>query len=46
MRAAAARTFWTAGKSRPMRMAMMAMTTSNSMSVKADRERFMVKHPV
>src|SRR5262249_4215784 len=36
-RAAASRTFWTAGKSRPMRMAIMAMTTSSSMSVKPDR---------
>src|SRR5205814_239754 len=37
MRAAASRTFWTAGSSRPMRMAMMAITTSNSISVKARR---------
>src|SRR5829696_3477720 len=37
MRLAASRTFWTAGSSRPMRMAMIAMTTSNSMSVKAGR---------
>src|SRR3954451_16084439 len=37
MRAAASRTFWTAGSSRPMRMAMMAMTTSNSISVKPRR---------
>ena len=35
--AAASRTFWTAGSSRPIRMAMMAMTTSNSISVKALR---------
>ena len=42
MRAAAARTFCTAGSSRPMRIAMMAMTTSNSMSVNAARWRFMV----
>src|SRR5580765_819173 len=35
VRAAAPRTFWTAGRSRPMRMAMMAMTTSNSISVNA-----------
>src|SRR5262245_21407861 len=34
MRAAASRTFWTAGSKRPMRMAMMAMTTSSSISVK------------
>src|ERR1043166_3507251 len=36
-RAAAARTFWTAGSNRPMSIAMIAMTTSNSISVKADR---------
>ena len=35
MRAAASRTFWTAGSSRPMRMAMMAITTNSSISVKA-----------
>ncbi len=35
MRAAASRTFWTAGSSRPIRMAMMAITTSNSISVNA-----------
>src|SRR5437588_1393573 len=38
-RAAAARTFWTAGTSRPIRMAMMAITTNNSISVKAERAR-------
>src|SRR5439155_11043946 len=43
MRLAAERTFWTAGRSRPMRMAMMAMTTSNSMSVKAERLRCMIE---
>src|SRR5262249_48131891 len=32
-RAAASRTFWTAGKSRPIRMAIMALTTSSSTSV-------------
>src|SRR5262249_53688987 len=37
MRAAASRTFCTAGRSRPIRIAMMAMTTSNSISVKAQR---------
>src|SRR4051812_25028811 len=36
-RAAASRTFCTAGNSRPMRMAMIAITTSNSISVNADR---------
>src|SRR6266851_9384424 len=36
MRAAASRTFWTAGNSRPMRMAMIAITTSNSISVNAE----------
>ena len=39
MRAAASRTFWTAGSSRPMRIAMMAMTTSSSISVNARRGR-------
>src|SRR5579872_6042626 len=34
VRAADSRTFWTAGINRPIRMAMIAMTTSNSMSVK------------
>src|SRR5262249_20014655 len=34
MRAAASRTFCTAGSNRPMRMAMMAMTTSSSINVK------------
>src|ERR1700739_4161108 len=36
---AASRTFWTAGKSRPIRMAMMATTTSSSIKVKARRGR-------
>src|SRR5262245_16208107 len=36
-RAAASRTFWTAGNKRPMRIAMIAITTSNSISVNADR---------
>src|SRR5579875_1587705 len=35
--AAASRTFCTAGKSKPIRMAMMAITTNNSISVKARR---------
>src|SRR5262249_14181373 len=35
MRAAASRTFCTAGSSRPIRTAMMAMTTSSSISVNA-----------
>ena len=34
---AADRTFWTAGKSKPIRIAMMAITTSNSIRVKALR---------
>src|SRR5207237_26391 len=34
-RAAASRTFWTAGSSNPMRIAMIAITTSSSMSVNA-----------
>jgi len=37
MRAAASRTFWTAGSSRPMRMAMIAITTRSSMSVNPER---------
>jgi hypothetical protein len=37
MRAAASRTFWTAGSKRPIRMAMMAMTTKSSISVNAGR---------
>src|SRR5262249_50404413 len=40
MRAAASRTFWTAGSNRPIRMAMMAITTSNSMRVKPRRCMF------
>src|SRR5262245_38763540 len=39
MRAAASRTFCTAGRRRPIRMAIIAMTTSNSISVNADRSR-------
>src|SRR5262249_3036799 len=39
MRLAASRTFWTAGSSRPIRTAMMARTTSNSISVNAVRSR-------
>src|SRR5262249_47010619 len=35
VRAAASRTFCTAGTSRAIKMAMMAITTNNSMSVKA-----------
>src|SRR5262245_29359871 len=46
MREAASRTFWTAGSSRPMRMAMMAMTTSNSISVKAKRARERILSPL
>src|SRR5262249_30468667 len=34
-RAAAARTFWTAGRSRPIRTAIMAITTSSSINVNA-----------
>jgi hypothetical protein len=37
MRLAASRTFCTAGNSSPMRMAMMAMTTRSSISVKPAR---------
>src|ERR1700679_77088 len=39
-RAAASRTFWTAGMSRPIRIAMIAITTSSSMNVKADERCF------
>src|SRR5262245_26372111 len=37
MRAAASRTFWTAGRSRPIRTAMIAITTSSSIRVKPFR---------
>src|SRR5262249_27711420 len=37
VRAAASRTFCTAGSSSPIRMAMMAITTSNSIKVKPRR---------
>src|SRR6516165_9147021 len=37
VRAAASRTFCTAGRSRPMSTAMMAITTNSSISVKAVR---------
>src|SRR3954462_9456192 len=43
MRLAASRTFWTAGSKRPMRMAMIAITTSSSISVNATRFRLMIK---
>src|SRR5687768_13497693 len=39
MRAAASRAFWTAGSRMPIRTAMMAMTTSNSIRVKAATRR-------
>src|SRR5262245_36428657 len=42
VRFAASRTFCTAGTSRAMRMAMMAITTSSSIKVKAQRLRRMV----
>src|SRR5437868_3542525 len=38
-RAAASRTCWTAGTSRPIRIAMIAITTSSSISVKPGRRR-------
>jgi len=38
-RAAASRTFWTAGRSSPISTAMIAMTTSSSMSVNAGRRK-------
>jgi hypothetical protein len=43
MRAAASRTFCTAGRSSPIRIAMIAITTSNSMSV--NPRRFMNEPP-
>ena len=39
VRAAASRTFCTAGSKRPIRMAMIAMTTNSSISVNAERRR-------
>src|SRR5579885_2210929 len=45
VRAAATRTFCTAGRSRPMRMAMMAITTSSSTSVKPRREPVRQRQP-
>src|SRR5262249_12418414 len=39
MRLAASRTFWTAGNNRAIKAPMMAMTTSNSISVNAGRQR-------
>src|SRR5262245_42714172 len=41
VRAAASRTFWTAGSSRPIRMAMMAITTKSSISVNPRQRRIM-----
>src|SRR5581483_10664618 len=38
-RAAASRTFWTAGSNSPIRMAMMAITTNSSISVNPLRQR-------
>jgi hypothetical protein len=43
-RAAASRTFWTAGSSRPIKIAMMAMTTSSSISVKPLERLVLVGH--
>src|SRR5437764_10732335 len=47
-RAAASRTFWTAGRRSPIRMAMIAITTSSSIRVKASRRgiRFIVEFSV
>src|SRR5438034_7272890 len=45
VRAAASRTFCTAGTNRAIRIAMMAMTTSNSISVNADRRAFGIAFP-
>jgi hypothetical protein len=44
MRAADSRTFWTAGNNSPMRIAMMAITTSNSISVKPRRIAATFRH--
>src|SRR5437879_4554325 len=38
VRAAASRTFWTAGRSNPIRMAMIAITTNNSIRVNPRRD--------
>src|SRR6185295_16803803 len=50
IRLAASRTFWTAGSKRPIRMAMMAMTTRSSISVKprrrTDQKRLKGETPV
>src|SRR5262245_49530355 len=46
MRAAASRTFCTAGSRRPMRIAMIAMTTSNSIRVNAARPRIAVDRDI
>src|SRR6266566_2739661 len=43
VRAAASRTFWTAGTSSAIKIAMIAITTSNSMSVKPDLLRNLVR---
>src|SRR5262245_29067542 len=43
-RAAASRTFCTAGKSMPMRIAMMAITTNSSISVKPAGFRSRAEH--
>src|SRR5262249_47180605 len=42
MRLAASRTFWTAGNSSPMRIAMMAMTTSSSIRVNPGRRGMII----
>src|SRR5947209_3335693 len=44
IRDAASRTFWTAGRSKPIKMAIMAITTSNSISVKPSRRRSAFVH--
>ena len=43
-RAAASRAFWIAGSSIPIRIAMMAMTTSSSISVNAHAARAVADH--
>src|SRR5262245_37354429 len=44
MRVGASRTFFTAGNKRPMSTAMMAITTSNSITVQAGRLRNMTTY--
>jgi hypothetical protein len=45
MRLAASRAACTAGKSKPTKMPMMAITTNSSTKVKPDRNRFVITKP-